>query len=81
MAPFLSGAVCCAYVIAALLFLKSWKKTGDPLFVLFAIAFGILAAEQVALTKYSGINRPEIYLLRLLAFGLIVVAIIRKNKR
>jgi hypothetical protein len=51
------------------------------LFMLFGLAFGLLALNQV-LVALSGIPRDEqslIYLIRLAAFVLIIVAIVRKN--
>ena len=52
-------------------------------FAAFAAAFGLLAFEQLLLV-WSGLPREEqtwFYLMRLVAFFLIIGAILRKNRR
>jgi hypothetical protein len=78
---FLMGANTLGFTAAALFFLRFWRRTADSLFLVFSIAFFLLAANQ-ALVALSGIPREEqspIYLLRLVAFSLLIVAIVRKN--
>jgi len=78
---FFAGAVALGFVVVGLFFIRFWQKTGDGLFMLFGLAFGLLALNQV-LVALSGIPRDEqslIYLIRLAAFVLIIVAIVRKN--
>lgn len=80
---FVSGAITIGYVIAGLFFLRFWTRTRDGLFGAFACAFWLLALNQ-ALVALAGIPREEhswIYLLRLAAFTLIIIAIVRKNFR
>ena len=80
---FVSGAITIGYVIAGLFFLRFWTRTRDGLFGAFACAFWLLALNQ-ALVALAGIPREEhswIYLLRLAAFTLIIIAIVRKNLR
>lgn len=79
---FLSGAVTMGFVIAALFFLRFHKRTGDGLFLAFALAFALLGLVQ-ALLAFANIpleERSWIYLIRLAAFALILVAIWRKNR-
>jgi len=78
----LSGLVVMGDLIAALFFLKFWRRSGDSLFAIFAASFGLLALGQVllALTNVPVEERSWIYLLRLAAFTLIIVAIVRKNR-
>jgi hypothetical protein len=77
---FISGAITMGLIALALIFLKYRKKTGDAFFLLFSIAFALLAADQVALVLTRGTAAERwIYLLRLCAFGFIIVAIVRKN--
>jgi hypothetical protein len=79
---FLSGAVTMGFCVAALFFAKFWRRTGDTLFAMFSLAFILLAIEQVALVAL-GADREEntsVYLLRLTAFCLIVLAILLKNR-
>lgn len=79
---FLSGAITMGFVISALFFLRFWKQTNDPLFVWFAMAFALLGVAQLllALGNIAVEERSWIYLLRLLAFLLIIASIYRKNR-
>lgn len=79
---FLSGAVAFAFVLIGLFFLRFWHKVRDPLFLWFAFAFWLLGAGQATLTL-AGVpleERSSVYLIRLLAFSLILIAIFRKNR-
>ena len=81
MIEFLSGAVTLGYLVAALFFARFWKKTGDRLFVAFAVAFVLLALNQ-ALAQWLGAADERVgytYLLRVLGFVLILAAIVDKN--
>jgi hypothetical protein len=81
MFEFLSGAITLGYVIGGLFFVRFWVRSRDGLFLVFAIAFWLLAINQ-AIAGLAGIPREElsqVYLIRLAAFCLIIVAIIRKN--
>lgn len=80
---FLAGAVTFGFAIAGLFFLRFWRRTGDSLFLSFALAFFLLAIGQalLALANIPVEERSWIYLFRLLAFALILVAILRKNRR
>ena len=78
---FLSGAITMGFLVAALFFARFYRRTRDGLFLAFAAAFGLLGFGQALLTL-SGIpveERSPLYLIRLAAFLLIIVAIIRKN--
>ena len=77
----LAGATAMASLVAALFFLKFWRRTGDSFFLLFAAAFAIDAAGRLlqAVVQVSDIAEPIYFLPRLVMFGLIVVAIVRKN--
>lgn len=81
MVAFLSGMSAMGFLIAGLFFLRFWGRTGDALFVTFGIAFWLLSLNQFLLVLWAEPReeRSWAYLLRLLAFGLIIVAIIRKN--
>jgi hypothetical protein len=80
---FLAGAVTFGFVVAGLFFLRFWKRTGDGLFLAFALAFWLLGLNQalIALTNIPVEERSWLYLLRLTAFGLIIVSIWRKNRK
>lgn len=77
------GAIAMASAVAALFFLRFWRDTGDRLFVIFAAAFLLLAATRIGLVLAHGREEPETYWywVRLVAFLLILAAIIDKNRR
>jgi hypothetical protein len=79
---FLSGAIALGYGMAALLFHRFWRRTRIRLFHLFAIAFLFLAGERVvevlAAQKEAA---PQLFLLRLVGFVLIIAAIINHNRK
>ena len=79
---FMLGAIVMGCVVAALFFLRFWRKTGDRLFALFAAAFGLLAVNWVALAFMSGDEtlRTLLYGVRLVAFVMILAAIVDKNR-
>ena len=79
---FLSGAVTLGFAVAALFFLRFWHQTLDGLFAAFAAAFALLGANQalLALTDMQDEERTWVYLLRLAAFLLIILAVLRKNR-
>jgi len=78
---YLAGAITLGYLVAAAFFLKFWCKTRDRLFLAFGIAFGLLSVNQIlALAIDAGDeNVVYAYLLRVLGFLLILVAIADKN--
>ena len=81
MIAFLSGAVTMGALVASLFFLRFWRKTADRFFLAFAVAFFLLALNQ-ALALWIGAADERIgytYLLRVVAFALILAAIIDKN--
>jgi hypothetical protein len=80
---FLSGAVTLGFAVAGLYFLRFWKDSGDGLFLAFAVAFWLLGLNQalLALTNVPFEERSWLYLIRLAAFALLIVAIAMKNRR
>ena len=79
---FLGGMLAMGYLVAAGFFLRFWKQTRDRLFISFALAFAILALQRVLITVDFSLSedRTWMYVLRLIAFLLIVYAIIAKNR-
>lgn len=77
----LMGAVAMASFVAMLFFLRYWRQTRDSFFLLFAISFGLDAATRavLGLWRLSEEAEPLAYLARLVTFGLIIAAIVRKN--
>jgi hypothetical protein len=76
----ISGALSMAYIIAAMFFLKFWSEARDRLFALFAAAFGLLALQRIVLPYVPVESVWLLYLVRLLAFVLIIIAIVDKNR-
>lgn len=83
MVQLISGALVAGYLVAALFFLRFHRETGDRLFLAFAVAFTILAGQRVALALIPIEDRSDviIYGLRLLAFVLILAAVLDKNRK
>lgn len=79
---FLSGAVALGFFVCALFFLSFWHKSRDQLFLSFGLAFALLGTGQSILTlaDIPSEDRSSIYLFRLAAFALIMIAIVRKNR-
>jgi hypothetical protein len=80
--PFLWGASAAASWTAGLFFLRFWRETRDRFFALFAAAFWCLTLNWIglALTEPPDEARTLWYLVRLIAFVLIIAAIIDKNR-
>ena len=82
MTALLSGMLTAGYLVAALHFLKFRQRTGDRLFLAFAVAFAVLAAQRTALVLLADVPEATLYLygLRVVAFTVIIAAIIDKNR-
>ena len=78
----IAGALAMGYAVAGLFFLRFWKRTRDRLFAIFACSFWVLAAQRIGLAAatYHNFDTTWLYGLRLLAFMLILFAIIDKNR-
>ena len=79
---FLSGAIVMGFAVAGLLFLRYWRRTRESLFLTFAASFFLLAFNYLwlAVTQIPVEERSPLFLVRLLAFGLIIVAVIQANR-
>lgn len=82
MNDILIGAIATASFIAALFFLRFWRSTGDRFFLFFALSFFIEGLNRIFLASVAQgpDESPAYYLIRLLAYGLILFAIIDKNR-
>jgi hypothetical protein len=82
MHEMLLGAIAMASLVAALFFARFWRETRDRFFLLFASAFLIDAADRAALVwaAPTAEHEPLYYSVRLVMFGLIIVAIVDKNR-
>ncbi len=82
MIQLMSGAIVTGYLVTGLFFLRYWRQSGDRLFAIFAAAFWLLAVQRLALaltTQYFE-DVTWLYGVRLVAFLLILLAIIDKNR-
>lgn len=79
---FLSGAVSLGFFVCALFFLRFWHRSREELFLAFALAFLLLGTGQtiLAVGNIPTEERGSLYLIRLVAFLLILAAIYRKNR-
>ncbi|MFN3687633.1 DUF5985 family protein [Salinarimonas sp.] len=81
MFDFTAGLISMGFFVVGLFFARFWSRSRDRLFLAFAAAFWLLAANH-AIVALFGLPREEqswVYLLRLAAFLLIIVAIVSKN--
>ena len=79
MRAFVAGLLTMGYLLAALYFLRFWKRSGERLFVFFALAFALLATQRMGLILLT-FDSTWLYALRLLAFVLLLVGILEKNR-
>jgi uncharacterized membrane protein HdeD (DUF308 family) len=81
IASFLLGVIAMSSLTSGLFFLKFWRQTRDTLFLAFALAFLIEGVNRCSILFLAKPNEgsPYVYIVRLLAFLLILGAIIRKN--
>lgn len=79
---YLSGILTLGYVVAATFFLKFWRTTRERLFGWFAASFFLLAIQRTLLTGFGAWGEREtwIYALRLLAFVVLIIGIVEKNR-
>jgi hypothetical protein len=85
MTPFVSfmtGAVSLASLVVTLFFLRFWRTTRDPFFLYFAASFALeCSSRAVAAFLQLSDNNPALYGVRVIAYGLIILAIWQKNRR
>lgn len=79
---FLLGVIATTSLAAGLFFLRFWRDTRDSLFFSFGAAFIIEGLNRCSMLFFSEPNEGivRIYAVRLLAFLLILVGIINKNR-
>ncbi len=77
----LLGAFAMGCFVVALFFLRFWYRGRDVFFLLFALSFLVEGGNRFAqaLSAHPGDADPERYLIRLLAFSLILIAVLAKN--
>jgi hypothetical protein len=82
LANFSYGVIAALCWVVGLYFLGFWKKTRDRFFGYFAAAFWLLGLGRLAMAVLGETNEAHrsIYLLRLVAYAVFLVAIIEKNR-
>ena len=80
---FLYGGVTVMFVAVAFYFLRYWYDALDRLYLYFMLAFLSLAASWSVHLFYatSSETGPTVYVFRVVAFLLIIIAIVDKNRR
>ena len=82
MNQMLMGGIVVASFVAGLFFFRFWRSTRDSFFLYFALSFWIEACNRVALGLLVADElEPVFYMVRIVAYGLIVVAILQKNRK
>ena len=83
---FLSGISVVTFAASGVFFLKFYRTSRDSFYLYFCLACWLFALERVAIltiigpAKTSIESTPWVYLIRLLGFSLIMIAIINKNR-
>ncbi len=80
---FLSGIMMVTFAASGLFFLKFWSRTRQPFFLAFALACWMISIERV-LMLFVGVGKeihPSSYILRLVAFSLIMAAFLQANRK
>jgi len=79
--PLFSGMLAAGYGVAVLFFLRFWVRSRDRLFAMFAWAFTLLAVERLTvIVMHWTAFTTGMYMLRLLAFLIILASSIDKNR-
>jgi len=78
----LHGAVVMGCWVAVLFFLRYWRSSRDRLFALFALAFGVLSLNWLALAllRTDDESRYHLFTVRLVGFLIILYAVWDKNR-
>jgi len=82
MTEFIAGAVAMLAAVAGIFFLRFWRTTRDRFFGFFALAFFLMALQRalIVLVPSATEHMASVYGVRLLAFVVILVAILDKNR-
>ncbi|HET7786867.1 MAG TPA: DUF5985 family protein [Myxococcales bacterium] len=82
LANFSYGVIAALCWVVGLYFLGFWRKTRDRFFGYFAAAFWLLGLGRLAMAALGETSeaRRFIYLLRLVAYAVFLVAIVDKNR-
>lgn len=83
MNEMLLGAIAAGCLVIGLFFLRFWKKTHDAFFLCFAVSFFIEGFNRVSLVLFFDLHEasPSYYIIRVISYSFIIVAILVKNRR
>ena len=87
MIQFFNGMLMMAFCVAGVIFFRYWRASHDRLFLMFSISFWIMAVNRLLLDYFTPPGTPPnehrtiLYVIRLMAFLLILIAIIDKNRK
>ena len=83
ISAFLLGVTTMGCLTVAVFFARFHRDTGDRFFAYFALAFAVFAVNRFVLLFLDEADeaRTWVYLVRLLAFALIIAAVVQKNRR
>ncbi|MDI1449524.1 DUF5985 family protein [Polyangium sp. 6x1] len=83
MIQLLSGVFVGMALAVCLFFFRFWRKSRERLFALLSLVFALLSVERSVLAFVPGNHesRHWIFLVRLLAFALLIAGIVDKNRR
>jgi uncharacterized membrane protein HdeD (DUF308 family) len=78
---FLLGVVATSSITAGMFFLKFWARTKDSLFLCFSIAFIVEGLNRIGtlFLEHPNEGSPWVYLVRLIAYLIILGGILHKN--
>jgi hypothetical protein len=78
----LLGAISMGSLVAGLFFLRSWRNTKDRFFLFFAASFFVEGMNRFVLGLSANPNEadPFVYVVRFVAFLLILIGIADKNR-
>lgn len=83
MNEMLIGAISACSFIIGLFFLRFWKTTKDKFFLFFALSFLIEGTNRIWLVLFFNLHEasPDYYIVRVVSYSFIIIAILIKNKR
>lgn len=79
----IAGLLAMGYAVAAMFFFRFYRESRDRLFLFFSGAFTLLAVQRVVLVIFAALGHDtlSLYVVRLVAFVLILIAILDKNRK
>jgi hypothetical protein len=78
----ISGALFALAMVVTLFFVRFYVETRDRLFLFFAVSFAALGVDWLLVAIFSPVREeaPYYYLLRLVAFLILIIGIYDKNR-